>query len=359
MSDERDYDEVGFDPAEIGDVPDEPIDGSGSTVEPSTPKISVAVTAPVTDDEPAEDGPGAEEAVEYEYVYVDEHGNELPAPGDDVPSAPVVGDGPATTPVMSGRSKAVLAGVGVAVVAVVGVVAVGLSQIGGQNTLDDAKAAGQSKYAQASEKVAAKSGEVRGEVAETAIDACRTGKLAGPGGLGDAMADGTEQPKLKLDVVASTPLPGAFIQARTNADGVQGNPSLLQLTKTGWGVYTTVPLTRAEKKNRVDRPGFHKADVTVTDDAVRVTGDRAWAGGDVGGAGSCEPGSPGVYAATGQVPADAAGLVDGRASVDAIQGVAGEADKAVAIMGNSIALVKLVENTSEGGDASSSVVPSK
>lgn len=351
MSDERDYDEVGFDPAEIGDVPDEPIDGSDGTVEPSTPKISVSVTAPVTDDEPVEDGPGAEEAVEYEYVYVDEHGNEVPAPGDGVPSAPVVGDGPAITPVMSVRSKAVLAGVGVAVVAVVGVVAVGLSQIGGQNTLDDAKAAGQSKYAQASEKAAAKSSEVRGEFAEAAIDACRTGRLAGPGGLGDAMADGTEQPKLRLDVVSAVPLPGAFIAARTNADGVEGNPSLLQLTKTGWAAYTTTPLTKAEKKQEVDRPGFWKADVTVTDDAVRVTGDRIWAGGDSGGAGSCEPGEPGVYAATGKVPADAAGLVDGTVSVDAIQGVAGQSDKAVALMGNSVTLVKLVEASVEASES--------
>lgn len=354
MSDERDYDEVGFDPAEIGDVPDEPIDGSDSTVEPSTPKISVSVTAPVTDDKPAEDGPRAEEAVEY--VYVDENGNEVPTPGDDVPSAPVVGDGPATTPVMSGRSKALLAGVGVAAIAVVGVVAVGLSQIGNQNTIDDAKAAGQSKYAQASEKVAAKSSEVRGEVAETAIDACRVGKLAAPGDLGDALSDGGETPKLHLEVVAATPLPGPFVSARTNADGAQGKPSLLQLTKQGWAAYTTVPLTKAEKKAEVSRPGFWKADVQVTDDSVRVTGDRVWAGGDTGGAGSCEPGEPGVYAASGKIPAAAAGLVDGQASVDAIQGVAGQSDKAVAIMGNSIALVKLVE----GRDAaSSSVVPSK
>ncbi|MDJ0454084.1 hypothetical protein [Gordonia amicalis] len=357
MSEQEYSDEAGFDPTDdVPDVPDELIDDSGSTVEPSTPKISVSVTEPVT-----EDGAGVEDAVEYEYVYVDENGDEVPARGGDAPSAPLVGDGPATTPVMSGRSRAVLAGVGVAVVAVVGVVAVGLSQIGGQNTVDDAKAAGQSKYAQASEKVAAKSGEVRGEVAETAIDTCRGGKLAGPGGLGDAMSDGSsEQPKLKLDVVATTPLPGAFIQARTNADGVQGNPSLLQLTKGGWGAYVTVPLTKAEKENDVSRPGFWKADIAVSGDKLAVTGDRAWGGGDTGGAGSCEPGEPGVYAASGKIPADAAGLVDGTASVDAVQGVAGQSDQAVAMMGNSVVLIRLVENVKEGGDAaSSSSKPSK
>lgn len=120
-------------------------------------------------------------------------------------------------------------------------------------------------------------------------------------------------------------------------------------------------MTRAERKQEVTRPGFHKADVTVDDNQLRVTGDRVWAGGDTGGAGSCAPGEP-VYAATGRVPADAMGLVDGQASVTAIQGVAGEPTRAVAVMGNSVVLVNLVEaEPVEGGEAasSSSAVPSK
>ena len=176
------------------------------------------------------------------------------------------------------------------------------------------------------------------------------------------MADGAEKPRLRLDVVATAPLPGTFTAARTNANGVRGEASMLQLTKAGWAVYVAVPLTKAEKKAGSDRPAYHKADVSVGGDAIKVIGDRPWVGGDVAGAGSCEAGKAGAYAVSGAVPAAAAGLVDGTASVDAIQGVAGQADKAVAVMGDSVVLVKLVEAPAEGGDApssSSSAVPSK
>lgn len=242
---------------------------------------------------------------------------------------------------LDGRGKAVLLGAGAAVVAVVAGLAFGLGAIGDQNTVSDVKAGAQSKYAQASSAVVSKSSAVRGETSEALIDTCT------PAGLAGAMASGSGTSKLRLDVVGSVPLPGAFIAARTNADGREGTPSLLQLTKTNWGAYTTVPLTRAEKKAEVDRPGFWKADVQVNGDKIAVAGDRVWSGGDQGGAGSCEPGEPGVYAATGKVPADAQGLVDGQASVDAIQGIAGEPDKAVALMGNSIALVKVIETPAE------------
>lgn len=312
------------------DVPDAPLDGESApaSVEPVEPvvldKEPVLVSMPATVAAP----------------------EETPEPVTSMPS-------------LSGRGKLALAGAGVAVVTVLGVAVFGLSALGNQNTVDDIKAAGESQYARASSAVASKSSEVRGEVASEAIDTCRTGKLSAGGGLGDAMSDGAEAPKLRLDVISATPLPGPFIAARTNADGKTGTPSLLQLTKQQWGIYTTVPLTKAEQKAETDRPGFHKADVQVTDDAIRVTGDRIWAGGDSGGAGSCEPGEPGVYAASGRVPTDAQGLVDGQAQVDAIQGVAGRPDTAVAIMGNSIVLTKLVEAPAEGGEAGESGKPSK
>lgn len=348
MSDEHN-DEAGFDPAD--DVPEAPVDGGDADgVAPAAPTVSVTVPTTEPKAEPttptAEPEPGVVEEV-IEYVYVDEHGNEVSAPDDAPP--------PAAT-AMSGKGKAIVAGVGVAVIAVVGVVAVGLHGIGSQNTVGDIKAGAQSRYAAASSSVVAKSSEVRGEVVDTAVDTCN-------GGLAAAMAAGSTAPKLELDVVSSVPLPGPFISATApNADGQQGKVSLLQLSKTGWGVYTTVPLTRAERKAEISRPGFHKADVVVDDSSIRVTGDRPWPGGDVGGAGSCDPGRPGVYAATGAIPADAMGLVDGQASVTAIQGVAGEPTKAVAVMGNSVALVRLVEAEPEGGgeaSSSSSPVPSR
>ncbi|GAA3042989.1 hypothetical protein GCM10010528_23260 [Gordonia defluvii] len=311
------------------------------------------------------------------YEYVDEDGNpltpeEIAALGDDVevveevetvdvPAPAVSADTPQeAAPALTGRSKMLLAGGAIAAVLVIGGgVAFALQGIGSQNTVDDVKAG-------ASSKVAAASASVEEKKAETvAIDTCKTGVSSATslgGTLSDAMADGGAAPKLRLDVIASTALPGAFTAARTDADGVAGEISMLQLTKDGWAVYVAIPLTKAEKKAG-DRPAYHKADVSVSDDAVKVTGDRPWAGGDVAGAGSCEPAKAGAYAVSGKVPADAAGLVDGAASVDAIQGIAGQADRAVAVMGNSVALVKLVEAPAEGGDASpsssSSAVPSK
>lgn len=370
MSDQYEYvDEDGnpVDPSELGDeyeVVDE--------VEPDEPDEVDYLDEILLDDDADDEVPDldldGEQSVpvvaddEQEPVEIIEVDQPTPTPvtePETVATAPVE---PEETPGISlnGRGKFILAGAAVAVAAVVGGLAFGLSALGNENTAADVADYGRGKASQASAAVASKSSEVRGEVAQTAIDACRVGKLAGPGGLGDAMADGSKTPKLRLDVISASPLPGPFIAARVNADGVEGNPSLLQLTKTSWGAYTTVPLTKAEQKNKVDRPGFHKSDVQVTDDSIKVSGDRVWAGGDTGGAGSCEPAEPGVYAATGRVPADAAGLVDGQASVDAIQGVAGEPNRAVAIMGNSVVLARLVENVDGGGDAGkSSVVPSR
>ncbi|GEE00386.1 hypothetical protein nbrc107696_08320 [Gordonia spumicola] len=330
---------------EDDEVPDLDLDGGQPSPAPAV----------VDDDQ-------SEEVVEI--IEIDEPATAAPSlvktsESEPVATAPVE---PEETPGISlnGKGKLVLVSAAAAVAVVVGGLAFGLSALGNENTAADVADYGRGKASQASEAVVSKSSEVRGEAAAVAIDACRVGKLSGPGGLGDAMSDGSETPKLKLDVISASPLPGAFIKARTNADGVEGTPSVLQLAKTGWGVYVTVPLTKAEKKNDVSRPGFWKADIAVSGDKLAVTGDRAWAGGDTGGAGSCEPAEPGVYAASGNVPADAAGLVDGTASVDAIQGVAGRPDTAVAIMGNSITLVRLVEAPAEGGDAaSSSSKPSK
>lgn len=348
-------DELGFDEADVYD--DEAPDVAPVREQSAVP-VRQSAPAPVDDDGDLDD------------IVVDDAPTPTPSMADATAfaagPAEVVPDIPqeAGAPTLNRRAKMLLAGGAVAAVAVIGGgIAFALAGIGGQHTVDDVKAAGQSKYAQASSSVVAKSSEVRGDAAAVVIDACRAGKLSGPGGLGAAMATGAEAPKLRLDVISSVPLPGAFISAAgANADGVSGKVSLLQLTRTGWGVYTTTPLTRAERKNDVARPGFHKADVVVDDTSIRVTGDRVWAGGDTGGAGSCEPGEPGVYAATGKIPADAAGLVDGQASVTAIQGIAGDATKAVAVMGNSVVLVRLAEAPAEGGDASassSSVVPSR
>lgn len=335
-------DEIGFvgdDDIDLDDVPD-------ADVEYAEP-VSRPAPAPVDDaldlDDFVDDGPTPTPSVADATAFAE--------PVD------TLGTNSAEVPFAPNKKKLLL--VGVAAIAALAVVGGGvmfaLHGIGSQNTVDDVKAAGQSKYAQVSSSVVAKSSEVRGEVEGTVIDTCK-------GSLSAAMATGSTAPKLKLDVVSSVPLPSGFISATApNADGQQGKTSLLQLTKTGWGVYTTMPLTRAERKAETSRPGFHKADVQVTDDKISVTGDRVWAGGDSGGAGSCEPAEPGVYAASGKVPADAAGLVDGQASVTAIQGIAGEPSKAVAVMGNSVALVSLVEaEPAEGGEAaSSSPVPSK
>lgn len=318
--------------------------------------------------------------------YFDEDDNELTpeevaALGDDVeiveevetvevvdaPAPPALGvpaDAPQeaaeAAPALTGRSKMLLAGGAIAAVLVVGGgIAFALQGIGSQNTVDDVKAGAQSKVSAASASVEEKKAEA------LAIDTCKVGVASATsvgGTLADAMADGAEKPKLRLDVLATAPLPSAFTSARTNADGAAGEISMLQLTKTGWGVYAAIPLTKAEKKAGSDRPGYHKADVSVGGDAIKVIGDRPWVGGDVAGAGSCEPGKAGAYAVSGAVPAAAAGLVDGTASVDAIQGVAGANDKAVAVMGDSVVLVKLVEAPAKGGDApssSSSAVPSK
>lgn len=337
-----DDDEVGLEADEIGFEPDD-------VVPDVKPGYTEPVRQSVSADAPADLG----------HVVVDDAPAHAVTPRPSLADAtalagdPVaVGAAPETEPggpKLNGKGKFVIIGAGVAALAVVGGLAFGLHSIGNRNTVEDIRAGAQSKYVQASESVVAKSSEVRGEV----IDTC-SGSLAG------ALATGSQDPKLRLDVISAAPLPGAFIAATApNADGVTGKVSLLQLTKANWGVYTTTPLTRAEEKAEVDRPGFYKVDVAVDGDSVRVDGDRVWAGGDTAGAGSCAPGDPGVYMATGKIPADAAGLVDGQASVTAIQGVAGAKTKAVAVMGNSVVLVRLLEAEPEGGEASSSSVPSK
>lgn len=276
------------------------------------------------------------------YEVVEEEVVEQAAP-TPAPQGPAVGvEAPVATPKLS---KGVIA-IGAAVVlGLGGVAAFGLNQIGNQNTVDSVKAAGQSKISQASEKVQAS----KEAVTETTFSVCTRS------GLGKAMAvTGADAPEQRLSVISTAPLPSSFLKARVNGDGVTGTASLLQLTKTGWAAYVSMPYTQSEKKAKVDRPDFWKADVLTSADAVKVTGDRVWPGGDVAGAGSCEPGEPGVYAVAGKVPADAAGLVDGQASVDAIQGIAGSETQAVAMMGDSVALVELVE----GGEAASKA-PSK
>lgn len=270
--------------------------------------------------------------------YVDVNGNPVDDEGNPVPTAtptpatqsPAVGGDAA--PRVGKVSKVVIAGAAAAALLVGGGIAYGLSAVGDQNTVADVKQGVVAKSSQAKAAVSSKKNEVVGDA-----DACTTS------GLSSAMISGSGTPAMTLDIVSSTPLPAAFAAARTNADGVTGQLGLLQLGKTTWGAYVEVPLTRAEKKDRVDKPGWWKADVTVDGDRIAVTGDREWPGGDSGGAGSCEPGKAGVYAVTGKVPTDAAGLVDGQAQVDAIQGVAGSETKALAVMGDSVALVELAE----------------
>lgn len=270
--------------------------------------------------------------------YVDVNGNPVDDEGNPVPTAtptpatqsPAVGGDAA--PRVGKVSKVVIAGAAAAALLVGGGIAYGLSAVGNQNTASDVKDAASAKSSQARAAVSSKKSEVVSDV-----DACTAS------GLGSAMVSGSGTPAMQLDVLSSAPLPAAFVAAQTNTDGVAGEVGLLQLGKTTWGVYTTTPLTRAEKKAKTDRPGWWKVDAAVDGDAVKVTGDREWPGGDDAGAGSCEPGTAGVYAVTGKVPADAAGLVDGQAEITAIQGVAGSETRAVAVMGGNVALVELTE----------------
>ncbi len=319
--------------------------------------------------------------------YFDEEGNELSkaevaALGDDVEieeveEVPV--DAPheaasSATPALTGRSKALLAAGAVAVIAVVGGgIAFALHGIGNQATVADVKAGASSEYAAASSAVASKSSAVRSEVDATvgAVDTCRVGAAAATsatGTLADAVMTGSARPRLQLVIDASAPLPATFVQAKAGAEAADAGQKktplarnakrldLIQLGKDSWAAYAyTAP-------DDAPAPAWRKADVTVSDDAVAVTGDRDWAGGDAPTAGSCGHGEPGAYAVSGQIPAGAAGLVDGTATVDLIQGVAGQPTKAVALMGDSVALVTLAAPSDvEGGDASasSSTVPSK
>ncbi|GAA4741799.1 hypothetical protein [Gordonia alkaliphila] len=265
---------------------------------------------------------------------VDENGDPLhtvddPAPA---PAAQPPADGGGAEQKVGKAPKLLIAGAAVAALLVGGGLAYGLSAVGDQNTVSDVKDAASAKSSQARAAVSSKKSEVVSDV-----DACTAS------GLGSAMVSGSGTPAMQLDVLSSAPLPAAFVEAQTNADGVTGQLGLLQLSKNTWGAYAEVLLTRAEKKARVDKAGWWKADVTVDGDKVAVTGDQAWPGGDDAGAGSCQPGAAGVYAVTGKVPTDAAGLVDGQAQVDAIQGVAGSETRALAVMGDSVVLVELAE----------------
>ncbi|GAA4746372.1 hypothetical protein [Gordonia alkaliphila] len=272
-------------------------------------------------------------------TYTDVDGNPVDDEGNPVPvvaptpatQSPAVG-GDSATPRVGKVSKVVIAGAAVAVLLVGGGIAYGLSAVGDRNTVSDVKQEVAAKSSQAKVAVSSKKNEVVGDA-----DACTTS------GLSSAMISGSNDPGMALNALSSAPLPAAFVAAQTNADGVTGQLGLLQLSRSSWGVYTEVLLTRAEKKVRADKAGWWKADVTVDGDKVAVTGDQAWPGGDAGGAGSCEQGKAGVYAVTGAVPADAAGLVDGQAEIMAIQGIAGSETQAVAVMGDNVALVELTE----------------
>lgn len=272
--------------------------------------------------------------VDADGTPVDENGDPLhtvddPAPA---PAAQPPADGGGAEQKVGKAPKLLIAGAAVAVLLVGGGLAYGLSAVGDQNTVADVKSNAAAKSSQARAAVSSKKAEVMDDAS-----ACTTK------GLTTAMINGSGTPAMTLGVLSSAPLPAAFVAAQTNADGATGQLGLLQLSRSSWGVYTDVLLTRAEKKDRVDKPGWWKADVAVDGDKIAVTGDREWPGGDSGGAGSCEPGKAGVYTVTGKVPADAAGLVDGQAQVDAIQGIAGSETKALAVMGDSVVLVELTE----------------
>ncbi|MCC3322649.1 hypothetical protein FOB84_21100 [Gordonia bronchialis] len=309
-----------------------------------------------------------------EYEIVDEE--VVTEPVDEAAPVPVTGDHGGGTATGSGMPKSVkltLGAVGLVALAVGGALVVGLSKIGSENTAADVKAGASSKYAQASSAVASKSSAVRSEVDATvgAVDTCRVGAAAASsptGTLADAVMTGSARPRLELVIDATAPLPTTFVRAKAGAeaaDAGQGKKllarnakrlDLIQLGKDSWAAYAyTAP-------DDAPAPAWRKADVTVADGDITVTGDRDWPGGDAPTAGSCEHGTPGAYAVSGQIPAGAAGLVDGTATVHLIQGVAGQPTKAVAVMGDAIALVTLAaSDDAEGGDASasSSAVPSK
>ncbi|UAK37181.1 hypothetical protein K8O93_18725 [Gordonia bronchialis] len=375
MSDEFEYvDEHGnpIDPAELGDdveIIEEVIEyddeTGGDVIDPGFEVDDEVPDAPLDGGSVVLDDP-----VPVGRVALDKE----PVPVPEVIAAPEEASAPVTSmPSLSGRGKLALAGVGVAVVAVLGVVVFGLSALGNQNTAEDIKAAGESKYAQASSVVASKSSAVRSEVdsATSAVDTCRVGAEAATsatGTLADAVMTGSTRPRLELVIDATAPLPTTFVRAKAGAEAADAGQKktrlarnakrldLIQLSTTAWAAYAyTAP-------DDAPAPAWRKADVTVSDGDITVTGDRDWPGGDAPTAGSCEHGAPGAYAVSGTVPAGAAGLVDGTATVDLIQGVAGEPTKAVALMGDSVALVTLAApSDAEGGDASasSSSVPSK
>lgn len=257
---------------------------------------------------------------------VDENGEPItdepdaPAPAATPTSAPTpaaqppaVGDTP-EVPKVGKAPKLLIAGAAAVVLLVCGGIAYGLSAVGDQNTVDDVKAAGQSKIAAASSSVAAKSSEV------TAVDACSD--LAG------AAWTGSTEPMLRLKVVDSAPLPPAFVKRAKAADEVV----MLQLGKTEWGLYIAEP---APAKGAPAGDPWWKATVD-TAKGLHVT-EGPGDGTDENVAGACKQGVAGPYRVVGEgIPENARGLKDDQVEVAAVQADGGSETGVLAVIGDRV-----------------------
>ncbi|MGI6795724.1 hypothetical protein [Gordonia sihwensis] len=280
-----------------------------------------------------------------QYEYVDEEGNPVdPAElGDDVEfvdeevdevvedtsvaAEPVV---PTSEPVSAPTAaaaptkvpKALLAGVAAVVLLVGGGAAYGLSQLGNQDTVQDAKAA-----------VTEKTEQVKDE-ARADIDACDGRQVAAA-----SYGKGGDTPKMQLRVTSITALPPGYgKRVEGLGDRAADRVTILQQSTGDLGVYVQEEATKDERTGRKKAGAWWKVSASTDGQGARVLGEEQGTGEDVDAATACETVKGGVYQVVGdQVPDAARGMRDGQVVVDSLKPDGASPEVVWLVMGDQLA----------------------
>lgn len=296
-----------------------------------------------------------------QYEYVDEDGNPIDPSelGDDVefvdeefeefvedtpataePAAPTSEPVSAPAAAPTKLPKALLAGVAAAVLVLGGGAAYGMSQLGNQDTVQDAKTAVTKKTEQVKEE------------AKADVDAC-DGKQVAAASYGKG---GGDKPKMQLKVTDVTALPPGYAErVKGLGDRAADRVTMLQQSTGDLGVYVQEEPKTDPRTNRKQKAGWWAVKASTDDQGAHVLGEEQGTGEDVDAATACKTVKGGVYAVTGDdVPDAARGMRDGQVVVDSLKPDGATPEVVWMVMGDTLArsvLEYAPAQESEAGDA--------
>lgn len=275
-----------------------------------------------------------------EEVESDEEVIQIPADTAAAPAPAAPQPAPAPAAPAHGIPKALIAAVVAVVVLVGGGLVWGMSSLGEQNTTDDVKAGAAAKSSEVREQVESKAGEADPRADWTACDHIHTATA----GKSD-----DEDKSMQLHLLATAPMPQPVVDAANK--GVSDDPqlTLLQLSKTEFGVYAAAPANR-QANGRTALEKWIKASVTVNGDTITVADGGETDGSDEDAAPECQTiAKRGVYIRGEGIPADAEGIRDGVANILYGKGDV-NGNRAIVIFDDDALTIGLVELQYEGGD---------